>query len=131
MHVHEAINEISASAPIFFNSNSFETSPIGAANFFSAIRRAVKASRSIAFYNILENSQRYNFTALRMAQKNFAAPFGEVSNEFEWKNIGAEALISLITFGLCFCATQAIFLCSFNGCLGHRNYLAFMQRRDN
>ena len=27
------------SAPIFFHSNSFETSPSGAVNFFSAIRR--------------------------------------------------------------------------------------------
>ena len=38
MRVHEVINENSASAPIFYHSNSFETSPIGAEKFFSANR---------------------------------------------------------------------------------------------
>ena len=92
MRVHEIINKNSASAPIFFHSNLFETSPIGAARFISANRIGRENWTSRILWNVIKcysrvyltsffDWRRKIFTALRLALINFSAPIGLVWNE--------------------------------------------------
>ena len=81
--MHEVINERSSSAPIFFDANSIETSPIGAEKNCSA--PIEKNSWGILHYSILlhfRKSAKFNFSPpIRLALNNSSAPIGLVWNE--------------------------------------------------
>ena len=72
-------------------------SPFGADKFFRANRIGLKRAQNKTIYPPQSESGKNLSPPIRLALQNFSAPIGEVSNEFEWKKIGAEALFSLIT----------------------------------
>jgi len=74
-HVHGVVNKITASVPIFFHSNLFETSWIGAEKFASAIQRGADKFLPLFKWRWQIFMHSAHSKPLRLALTNFSGSF--------------------------------------------------------